>query len=83
VGFNQKHTAAVVYTEIVSCSECGVGSLHFLRKEANQNFVSENVKTTIVETVSRGAIQALGNGELMPSAVTVANSAYTGRAISI
>jgi hypothetical protein len=34
VGFNQKHTAAVVFTEIASCSECGVGSLHFLRKEA-------------------------------------------------
>jgi hypothetical protein len=34
VGFNHKRTAAVVYSEIVSCSECGVGGLHFLRKEA-------------------------------------------------
>jgi hypothetical protein len=34
VGFNNKRTAAVVYREIVSCSECGVGSLHFLKKEA-------------------------------------------------
>jgi len=33
VGFNHKRTAAVVYSEIVSCSECGVGGLHFLRKE--------------------------------------------------
>ena len=34
VGFNNKRTVAVVYREVVSCSECGVGSLHFLKKEA-------------------------------------------------
>jgi len=33
VGFNDKRTAAVVYSEVVSCSECGVGALHFLKKE--------------------------------------------------
>jgi hypothetical protein len=35
VGFNDKHIAAVVYVEIVSCSECAVGGLHLLQKGTN------------------------------------------------
>jgi hypothetical protein len=35
VGFNDKRTAAVVYSAIVSCSECGVGALHFLKRGAD------------------------------------------------
>ena len=32
VGFNSSRTAAVVYKDIVSCSLCGNGRLHFFRK---------------------------------------------------
>jgi len=35
VGFNDKHTAAVVYFETLSCSLCAVGGLHFLQKGTN------------------------------------------------
>lgn len=33
VGFNDKRTVAVVYSEVASCSECGAGSLRFLEKK--------------------------------------------------
>src|SRR5690349_19816582 len=32
VGFNANSTAAVVYSAATSCSHCGLGRLHFLRK---------------------------------------------------
>jgi hypothetical protein len=35
VGFNNKRTAAVVYSDVVSCSECGFGALHFMKRGAD------------------------------------------------